>query len=75
MSNYQIATLIKVSILKATNRVPACSVVGAHGGSTASEGEVARMGSANRTAPIEAEGTYTAERTIAVVAVARHGQF
>ena len=71
----QIATLFKGSILKATNRASAGSEVGAHIGRTAKEGEVARTDTANRTAPIEAVGTYTAERTIAAVAVARHGQF
>ena len=75
MSNYQIATLLKVSILKATNRAPVRSVAGVHAGITASEAEVARIGTANRTAPIAAAGTYKAERTIAEVAVARHGQF
>ena len=75
MSNYQIATLIKVSILKATNRETACSVEGAHIGSTATEVEAARKGTANRTAPIVAVGTYNAERTSAVAAVTRHGQF
>ena len=64
-----------MSILKATNSAPACSVAGVHAGIAAIEGEVARIGAANRTAPIEAEGTDTEERTITVDAVARHGQF
>ena len=75
MSNYQIATLLKVSILKATNRAPERSEAGVHVGSIANEVEAARIGTANRTAPIDAAGTYKAERTIAEVAVARHGQF
>ena len=70
----QIAALIKVSILKATNSVSVCSVVGVHVGIAAIEVEVARIGAANRTAPIVAVGTDIVERTITVVAVARHGQ-
>ena len=53
MSNYQIATLIKVSILKATNRESVRSPVGVHSGTTATEAEVARTGTANRTAPVD----------------------
>lgn len=64
-----------MSILKATNRVPVCSDVGAHSGSAAIEVEEARTGTANRTAPIAAAGTDIEERTIAAVAAARHGQF
>ena len=75
MSNYQIATLIKVSILKATNRESVRSVGGVHTGIIDNAEEVARIGTANRTAPIVADGTYTAERTIAVVAATRPGQF
>ena len=75
MSNCQIAALIKVSILEATNSASACSVGGAHDGSAAIEVEAARIGAANRTAPIEAAGTDIGERTIIAEAVARHGQF
>ena len=64
-----------MSILKATNSASACSVVGDHAGIAAIEVEAARIGAANRTAPIVAVGTDIAERTITVVAVARHGQF
>ncbi len=71
----KIIKLIKVSILKATNRESVRSAVGIHSGSAATAAEVARIGAANRTAPIDAVGTDTVERTIAVEAVARHGQF
>ncbi len=71
----QIASLIKVSILKATNSESDCSVEGVHDGKAATEVEAARTGTANRTAPIVAVRTDRAERTIAVAAVARHGQF
>ena len=70
----QIAALIKVSILKATNSVSVCSVVGVHVGIAAIEVEVARIGAANRTAPIVAAAT-AADRTIGTAALARHGQF
>ena len=66
--------LIKVSILKATNRESACSIAGAHVGSAAIEVEAASIRAANCTAPIAAEGTDIEERTI-VAAEARHGQF
>ena len=68
----QIASLIKVSILEATHSDSACSVVGVHVG-TAAEEEVARIGAANRTAPVVAVGTDIVERTTDVAA-ARHGQ-
>ena len=64
-----------MSILEATHRVPARSVVAAHEGSAAVEEEAARVSATNRTAPIAAAGTDIEERTIDVVAVARHGQF
>ena len=53
------------------------SVGGSHSGIgiAAIEVEVAGIGAANRTRPIEADGTDTVERTIAVIAVARHRQF
>ena len=69
----KIIKLIKVSILKATNRASERSAVGIHTGRAATEVEAARIGAVNRTAPIAAEGTDNAERTIA--AAARHGQF
>ena len=74
MSKCQIATLIKVSILKAANRVSVRSVGGKHEGKAAIEVEDARIGAANRAAPIVADGTDIEERTIAAVAEARHGQ-
>ena len=46
-----------MSILEATHRVPVRSVVGAHIGIAAVEVEVARIGAANRTAPIAAAGS------------------
>jgi hypothetical protein len=61
-------------ILKATNRVSVCPIVGVHAGIAAIEEEVASICAANCTAPIVAVGTDIVERTIAVVAVARHGQ-
>ena len=63
-----------MSILKATNRESVCSEAGTHEGNAATEGEAARSGAANRTAPIVAVGTDIAERTIAAEAAARHGQ-
>jgi hypothetical protein len=71
----QIASLIKVSILKATHRDAECSGVVAHAGTAAVEVEVARVGKDTRTAPVVADGTDTAEQTIAAAAVASHGQF
>ena len=64
-----------MSILKATHRESGCSVVGAHEGIAAEELEVARIVTANRTAPIEAARPDTEERTIAEVAVTRQRQF
>ena len=72
---YQIAALIKVSILKATYSVSVGSVEGVHDGIAATEVQVARISTANRTAPIAADGTKIAERTIAEAAVARQRQF
>ena len=51
------------------------SADGAHVVTAANKVQVARIGAANRTAPIVAAGPNIEERTIAVVAVARHGQF
>ncbi len=62
-------------ILEATHREPERSVVVAHVGSAAAEGEVVGEGAINRTAPIDADGTHIEERTIAGVAVASQGQF
>jgi len=64
-----------VSILKATHRVPGSSVVGAHDGTAAVEEEAARIGAANRTAPIEAVGTNIVDCWWIRTAVAREGQF
>ena len=50
-------------------------MAGAHEGIAAIEEQVARISTANRTAPIEAEGTNIVERTIAAAAAARQGQF
>ena len=63
-----------MSILEATHRGPVCSVAGIHAGTAAAEGEAARTGTTNRTAPVAAAGTDIVERTNAVVADARHGQ-
>ena len=72
----QIASLIKVSILKATNSESVGSFAGPHDGSAAIEVEATRTGTANRTAPIVAVRTDIEERTTAAeVAAARHGQF
>ena len=46
-----------MSILEATHRAPECSEVGVHAGMTAEEAEAAGTSTANRTAPIETEGT------------------
>ena len=62
-----------MSILKAANREPVRLDGGAHVGTAATEAEEARIGAANRTAPIVAVGT-DSEATIAEEAVARHGQ-
>ncbi len=75
MSNCQIATLFKGSILKATHRDSVGSVAGEHVGTATTEAQEASICTANRTTPIEAVGTYRAKRTIAEVAEARHGQF
>ncbi len=64
-----------MSILNATHRESVRSVVGVHVGIAAEEAEVARIGAANRTAPIVAVGTDLEERTITAAASARHGQF
>ena len=64
-----------MSILKATHREPVRSVAAEHAGIDAAEVEEARIGVANSTAPIEAAGTNTEERTIAAEAEAREGQF
>ena len=67
--------LFKGSILNATYRVTIGSEVGAHACTTINKVQAACSCNAKRTTPIVADGTYTAERTIAKVAVARHGQF
>ena len=74
VSKCQIASLIKVSILKTTNRESERPIEGEHVGIAAVEVEAASTRAANRTTPIAAEGTDIVERTIAEVAVARQGQ-
>ena len=64
-----------MSILKAAHRESVGSDEVVHEGTAAIEVEEARIGAANRTAPIAAAGTDIVERTIAEVAEARHGQF
>ena len=70
----QIAALFKVSILKATHRDAARSATEVNVGIAAVEGAAARIGTINRTAPIEAVGTDIADRTIYDVAAARQRQ-
>ena len=74
VSNCQIASLIKVSILNAAYRESDRTSEGAHRGRAAVEVEVTRIGTANRTTPIAAVGTYIVDRTIALEAESRHGQ-
>ncbi len=64
-----------MSILKAAHRVAARSVAAVHAGIAAIEAQESRIDTINRTAPIVAIGTDTAERTTAGEAAARHGQF
>ena len=64
-----------MSILKATHREAECSNVGVRVGTAAAEEEVARIDTANRTAPIEAVRADIVERTKVDEAAARHGQF
>ena len=64
-----------MSILKATHRASDCSVVGVQVGIAAVEVEAARIGTANRNAPIPGVRPDIAERTTAAEAVARHRQF
>ena len=74
---YQIAALIKVSILKATYSEPVCSVVNVNAGTGAIEAQAARFctatASSNRTGPIIAVGS--TDRTSTGGAEARHGPF
>ena len=72
---YQIAALIKVSILKATYSESGGSAAVVHAGIAAKEAQGARNSTATRTAPKAAAGTNIAERTKAAAAEARHGQF
>ena len=65
-----------MSILEATHREAEWSVVvGAHVCIVADEAEVARIGSANRNAPVAAVGSDIDERSIEAAADARYGQF
>ena len=75
VSKRQIDALIKGSILNTTHRESERPIVGVHEGSAAIEAEVASNRAANRTTPIVADGSDSAERTTAVVAAARQGQF
>jgi hypothetical protein len=70
----QIAALIKVSILKATNWEPVRTDVGEHAGTDAVEAEAASIGTDNRTTPIAAVATHIENATNTVVAGARHRQ-
>ena len=71
----QIAALIKVSILNATNRESVGSSVIGIEKLNAVEVEGDRRYIINCTAPIVAAGTDSVERTITVAAAARYGQF
>ena len=73
----QIASLIKVSILNATNRRSDSSGGGTRVGTgvDVAEAEDVPIGTTNRTAMNFANGSDTGERTGAGVAVARQGQF
>jgi len=63
------------TILNATYREAVCPVVAVHVGIATVEVQVPTVGSiVLRTAPIVAVATHIVERTIAVVAVACHGQ-
>ena len=70
----QIASLIKVSILKATYREAVCSDVGDHVFKAATEAEAASTRAANCITPIEAVFAFD-DRTTVISALARHGQF
>ena len=74
MSKWQIASLIKVSILKTTYSESVRPIVGVHAGIAATEVEEPSRRAANRTTPIAAAGTDTVERTIGPAAEARQGQ-
>ena len=63
-----------MSILKATHREPVRPVAAEHVGTATVEEQVPREGTIYGTRPIVAEGTHTAERTIAAAAAACHGQ-
>jgi len=63
-----------ITILKATDREAVRAVVVVHVGIAAVEVQVPRVSTIYGTRPIVAVGTHIVERTIAVVAVACHGQ-
>ena len=73
VSNYQINQ--KYLILNATYRDSVRPVVAVHVGIAAVEVQAPRVGTTYGTRPIVAAATHIAERTIAVAAVACHGQF
>jgi hypothetical protein len=64
----------KFLILKAPHREPVRAVVAVHVGIATVEVQVLSVRSIHSTRPIVAVGAYIVERTIAVVAVARHRQ-
>ena len=74
MSKYQIASLIKGSILKATNREAARTEVAAHAGIAAVEEQVQRARTIYGTRPIVAVATHIAERAKAAETDAGHRQ-
>ena len=70
---YQIASLIKVSILKATHRDAECTVEGVDVAIEGAEVEAAGTGTTYTTTPIVAGAAYIAKAAITAVAVARRG--
>ena len=62
------------TILKTADREAVCTVVAIHVGIAAVEVQVSGVGTIYRTRPVVAVATHSVERTIAVVAVAGHGQ-
>ena len=67
--------VVKVSVLKATHRGSITSNVVVHIGIVTAKFEVVGGDTNNRTAPIVTAGPNIIERTIAVEAIARQGQF
>ena len=75
LSNYQIASLSKSKLLKATNTKAVRPVAAAHVGIATDEGQVPRVRTKYVTIPIVAVETHKEERTTAASATACHGQF